>query len=277
MSESLADQLQRLCCAETEGKFFDCVTENIDTIIAALRCSQGANSEQRQADVRQDGFAICRAIVEDVCVLSAPPAPDSTYERAMHEVGTTIVAKIDALASQAPSEASGDIPCEPFRLESDVDEDGFMTNTRIVPAPSEASSGVGPVAWDDAAEDDPQVVLVAHAIAEHGIGRPWNDFLPTNAYDVDHGDLIEYARAAVAAYRASPPPSASQASCSPPESVSEDDLAAEIYAGEYDRDEYPFAKQSSAEQLTYRHQAKAVLRAFSVTRRTVALSREGQR
>lgn len=62
--------------------------------------------------------------------------------------------------------------------------------------------------WDDVAEDDPQVVLVAHAIAERGIGRPWNDFLPTNAYDVDHGDLIEYARAAVAAYRAS---------CSPPE------------------------------------------------------------
>jgi hypothetical protein len=27
MSETLADQLQRLCCAETESKFFDCVTE----------------------------------------------------------------------------------------------------------------------------------------------------------------------------------------------------------------------------------------------------------
>ena len=37
MTETLADQLKRLCCAETEGKFFDCVTNNIDNIIAALR------------------------------------------------------------------------------------------------------------------------------------------------------------------------------------------------------------------------------------------------
>ena len=35
--ELLADKLERLCCAETEGKFFDCVTDNIDTIISALR------------------------------------------------------------------------------------------------------------------------------------------------------------------------------------------------------------------------------------------------
>jgi hypothetical protein len=37
MDEKLADQLNRLCCAETEGKFFDCVAENIDKIISALR------------------------------------------------------------------------------------------------------------------------------------------------------------------------------------------------------------------------------------------------
>lgn len=49
-SVRLADELQRLCCAETEGKFFDCVTDNIDTIIRALRgvtqpfpCSEYAN------------------------------------------------------------------------------------------------------------------------------------------------------------------------------------------------------------------------------------------
>lgn len=33
----LADELERLCCAETEGKFFDCVTDNITEIISALR------------------------------------------------------------------------------------------------------------------------------------------------------------------------------------------------------------------------------------------------
>ncbi len=37
--EVLADKLQRLCCAETEGAFFDCVTDNIETILAALRRS----------------------------------------------------------------------------------------------------------------------------------------------------------------------------------------------------------------------------------------------
>src|ERR1700737_4878662 len=54
----------------------------------------------------------------------------------------------------------------------------------------------------DVAEDDSDVLLAAHAIAEHGIGRSWDDFLPVNAHDVDHGDLIEYGRAAVAALRA---------------------------------------------------------------------------
>lgn len=39
---ALADELQRLCCAETEGKFFDCVTENIDNILAALRATQAS-------------------------------------------------------------------------------------------------------------------------------------------------------------------------------------------------------------------------------------------
>lgn len=34
---ALADELQRLCCAETESKFFDCVTDNIDNILHALR------------------------------------------------------------------------------------------------------------------------------------------------------------------------------------------------------------------------------------------------
>lgn len=33
----LADDLERLCFAETEGKFFDCMTDNITEIIAALR------------------------------------------------------------------------------------------------------------------------------------------------------------------------------------------------------------------------------------------------
>jgi hypothetical protein len=33
----LADKLERLCCAETEKQFFDCVTDNVSTITSALR------------------------------------------------------------------------------------------------------------------------------------------------------------------------------------------------------------------------------------------------
>ena len=42
----LADKLQTLCCAETEGKFFDCVTDNIETILDALRSSQNGERER---------------------------------------------------------------------------------------------------------------------------------------------------------------------------------------------------------------------------------------
>lgn len=62
-----------------------------------------------------------------------------------------------------------------------------------------------PMEWPDIDEDDPDVMIVAKAIAENGIGRPWDDFLPVNAYDFDHGDLIEYGRAAVAAMRTTSP------------------------------------------------------------------------
>lgn len=33
----IADELQRLCCAETEGEFFDFVTEAVSTICSLLR------------------------------------------------------------------------------------------------------------------------------------------------------------------------------------------------------------------------------------------------
>ncbi len=51
-------------------------------------------------------------------------------------------------------------------------------------------------------EDDPDVLIVARAIAEHGFGRPWDDFHACDASDTDQGDLLEYGRAAVTALRA---------------------------------------------------------------------------
>ncbi|MCA6108073.1 hypothetical protein [Bradyrhizobium cenepequi] len=66
----------------------------------------------------------------------------------------------------------------------------------------EAGKRAATPVWPDVAEDDPEVLIAARAIAEHGIGRPWDDFKAVDAYGVDHGDLIEYGRAAVAALRA---------------------------------------------------------------------------
>tara|TARA_R110000850_G_scaffold233967_1_gene358827 strand:- start:25725 stop:26108 length:384 start_codon:yes stop_codon:yes gene_type:complete len=47
--------------------------------------------------------------------------------------------------------------------------------------------------------DAETVKRVAMAIAQNGFGRPWDDFLPVNAQDTDHSDLMEYARAAISA------------------------------------------------------------------------------
>lgn len=54
-----------------------------------------------------------------------------------------------------------------------------------------------------------------------------------------------------------------------------DEVATELYAAEYDRDHYPFAEQSSAEQLTYRCQARAILQNFKVSRRAALASQQG--
>lgn len=60
-------------------------------------------------------------------------------------------------------------------------------------------------------EDDPDVLQVARAIAERGVGRYWDDFPETDAFDTDQGDLIEYARAAVEIFRRTAPQPASAA------------------------------------------------------------------
>lgn len=48
LAERLANDLERLCCAETEGKFFDYVTDSVGEIVATLRSvaaiQDGANA-----------------------------------------------------------------------------------------------------------------------------------------------------------------------------------------------------------------------------------------
>lgn len=47
--------------------------------------------------------------------------------------------------------------------------------------------------------------------------------------------------------------------------VSEEQLAKCLWEAEFDGEAYPWEKQTSAEQLTYRHQARKVLRDFVVS------------
>ena len=41
MSAELANKLERLCCAETEREFFNCVADNLPAIVTALRAAAG--------------------------------------------------------------------------------------------------------------------------------------------------------------------------------------------------------------------------------------------
>lgn len=68
MSETLADQLKRLCCAETEGKFFDCVTDNIDTIIAAL-VGSGTWLPIETAPKDKTQIIVCGTYSDDVAIV----------------------------------------------------------------------------------------------------------------------------------------------------------------------------------------------------------------
>ena len=53
----LADDLARLCCAETEGRFFDLVTDRIQDIIAVLRASRSERmSFHRAMYIAECGF-----------------------------------------------------------------------------------------------------------------------------------------------------------------------------------------------------------------------------
>lgn len=85
----LADELQRLCCAETEGKFFDLVTDSIDQILAALR--------QAAEDHRTSGER--KAIIEECARELETSYPDHAWLNAA-------CAAIRSLASSLPDHQS---------------------------------------------------------------------------------------------------------------------------------------------------------------------------
>lgn len=75
----------------------------------------------------------------------------------------------------------------------------IIRDTTTPPSTPDAAPVVRGLEWKG--EEDDHVLVVAKAIAEEGFGRPWDDFLPINAFDTDQADLKDYARAAVAALR----------------------------------------------------------------------------
>jgi hypothetical protein len=62
----LANDLERLCCAETESKFFDMVTDSIEEILRGLRIAAEHTSTQPAISAGQD------AAIQDE--LDHPPA-----------------------------------------------------------------------------------------------------------------------------------------------------------------------------------------------------------
>lgn len=54
----IADELQRLCCAETEGKFFDYVTESVGTICELLREHDLLRSRLLDAPYEAEGLRV---------------------------------------------------------------------------------------------------------------------------------------------------------------------------------------------------------------------------
>src|SRR6266704_928139 len=86
----LADELQRLCCAETEGKFFDCVTDNISTIILALR--QAAAPEGREADKNNADIATMRKRDDDLARAKSISWDDVSVDRPQPDALTPAVA-----------------------------------------------------------------------------------------------------------------------------------------------------------------------------------------
>ncbi len=157
----------------------------------------------------------------DGLIIINPGYPGSTSQLGIRKT-VTVIAALRALAQAAAQPVRPHSIYTKFHLDNWTDEDfaKHAAATRKTLAYLLALEAAAPPQtareWPDVAEDDSDVIRAAHAIAEHGIGRPWNDFLPTNAYDVDHGDLIEYGRAAVAALRAA---SQSQAESAPPQAA----------------------------------------------------------
>jgi hypothetical protein len=136
------------------------------------------------------------------------------------------------------------------RMSYTVEEAVMRWNTRVTPsAPAQQAQQDVPIAWI--------------SFAENGNIRFWTgDKMRATAEMMANGhNLRPFTLAELVALVSKLP------SQSPAEIATEDELATELYAAEYDRDAYPFASQSSAEQLTYRAQARAILSKFDVWRR----------
>lgn len=133
------------------------------------------------------------------------------------ELAEMVEPLLDALNSTSSAAPAGWklVPVEPtITMQNagwrEIDRQGFSTDdTEVAPiyramlAASPSTPDAAPVVrgleWKG--EEDDHVLVVAKAIAEEGFGRPWDDFLPINAFDTDQADLKDYARAAVAAFR----------------------------------------------------------------------------
>jgi hypothetical protein len=154
-----------------------------------------------------------------VCTCAAlpePPNDDCPIHGACETCGAEVGAKCLFPASSGldPCNRAAQPPAAPVETlprwcpgcSRNVDEICHHFNCAVGPHGLDAQiraqrSSAGNSEPAEVEEDDPDVLTAARAIAEHGFGRPWDDFHVSNAFDTDQNDLIEYGRAAVSALR----------------------------------------------------------------------------
>lgn len=105
--KDLADELEKLCCAETEGKFFDCVTDNITSILEGLRKANAETDAVAQGECQPPAIFADPIIPTDMVLVPREPTTAQVmagYRASDENLSATMIKQIyDAMLSSSPS------------------------------------------------------------------------------------------------------------------------------------------------------------------------------
>ena len=144
---ALADELERLCYAETEGKFLDCVTDNLKDIVAALRAQQGGEAPSKEwclAAARHEGDIEIGAgwpAPPAIAPVASAPTGDDVRElvaRTLYECERSRAEHCQSVLQKASGKECPGAAMEPWSECSEV----FLSDADAVLAALPASAGV---------------------------------------------------------------------------------------------------------------------------------------